>query len=121
MSLWRPPAHDVTGLERNWYESCFRSHAAMCGCGNFIDHLNDLASRFGRPPNPRPPGAPQPPPIRPLPALPAPEGPERAPWRSGGGGDAEGRGGGDAPRRGDGDGGDLADAELLAALEDDAE
>ena len=115
MSRWRPPLHHGQGVERNWYESVFRSHAAMCGCGDFVNHIVDLASRFGRPGNPRPPGAPQPPPIRPLPALPPPEHPgDRAPWPMAGGGDGGDAGGGD---RGAADGGPVAaDDEDLDAL-----
>nr|BAA77433.2 ORF2 [Torque teno virus] len=117
--MWRPPVHNVQGQERQWYESCFRSHAAMCGCGDFIRHLCSLADNFGRPATvPRPPAPP--PPVRPLPALPAPPNPSgsRAQWPTGGG-DVE-----DEPRGGgDGAGGfaDLADEELLTAAAELAE
>lgn len=115
MSRWQPPVHNAPGIERQWYDSVWRSHAACCGCGDVIGHLNDLAARFGRPGNPRPPGAPQPPPVRPLPALPAPEPPaDRAPWPMAGGGDEGGAAGGG---RDAGDGGPAAaDEEDLDAL-----
>lgn len=118
-AMWRPPAYNVQGQERQWYESCFRSHAAMCGCGDFIRHLCHLADNFGRPSTvPRPP-APTPP-VRPLPALPAPPNPSgsRAAWPTGGGdGEDEPRGGGD----GAGGLAELADEELLSAAVDAAE
>ena len=118
-SLWRPSVHNVRGQQRQWYESCFRSHAAICGCGDFIRHLCDLANDFGRPPTtPRPPAPP--PPVRPLPALPAPPDPSgsRAAWPTGGGdGEDELRGGGG----GAGDFAELADDDLLSAAVDVAE
>lgn len=113
---WSRPAHDARGIERNWYECTYRSHAACCGCGNFIHHINTLATRYGFAPGAPPPGGPRPrPPVpvdTPRPAL---------PWRGGGepGGDG-------ANPEGDGDGG--ADAgdyraeeleELFAAVEGD--
>ena len=118
-TMWTPPTHNVRGQERQWYESCFRSHASFCGCGDFIRHLCDLANDFGRPPTaPRPPAPP--PPVRPLPALPAPPNPSgsRAAWPTGGtDGDEEPRGGGD----GAGGFADLADEELLSAAVEAAE
>ena len=112
MNRWSPPAHDARGIERQWYECVWRSHAACCGCGDFVGHINDLAHRFGRPPGSRPPTTPQPPAVRALPALPAPE-----PW-SGAGGDAGAGGDGAAGRGGgDGDAGDVADEDLLDAVD----
>ncbi len=129
MSFWRPPVHNVPGLERNWYESVYRSHAAFCGCGDFINHINNLATSLGRPPQPRPPGAPQPPPIRPLPALPAPEDPqprrhnrtENQPWPGDGGGEGAA---GDPVAAGEQEGGDEygpEDVDQLLDMLDDAE
>lgn len=117
--MWRPPRHNARGQARNWYESVFRSHAAWCGCGDFIAHLCDLADDFGRP-GPSGPPDPPPPPVRPLPALPAPPNPSgsRAQWPTGGGdGEDEPRGGGD----GAGGFADLADEELLTAAAELAE
>ena len=117
---WRPPAHDAPGIERNWYESSYRSHAACCGCGNFIAHLLILADRHGFAGGPAPPGGPRPGAIR---ALPAPEqgNPANPPaWR----GDAGAPGAGDRAAAGDGAAADddlpAADiAELLDAVERD--
>lgn len=113
---WSRPVYDASGIERNWYESTFRSHASCCGCGNFIHHINSLATRYGFNAGAPPPGGPRPrPPVpvdTPRPAL---------PWRGGGepGGDG-------ADRQGDGDGGAGADdyradelEELFAAVEGD--
>ena len=113
---WSRPVHDASGIERNWYESTFRSHAACCGCGSFINHINHLADRYGFTAGAPPPGGPRPrPPVpvdTPRPAL---------PWRGGGepGGDG-------ADRQGDGDGGAGGDdyradelEELFAAVEGD--
>ncbi|BAB18901.1 hypothetical protein TTV14_gp1 [Torque teno virus 14] len=108
MSFWFPPVHNVAGQERNWFESCFRSHAAFCGCGNFIGHLNNLADRYNHPGGPRPPGGPGPqapvPTVRALPALPAapsrplppPPPPCRGAGGEGGGADRDAGGAGDA-------------------------
>lgn len=76
MSRWCPPVHGVNGREHQWYECCYRAHAAFCGCGNFIDHLVALGDRYGFRPGPRAPGAPgvggpDVPPRRALPAPPA--------------------------------------------------
>lgn len=117
MNRWSPPAHDARGIERQWYECVWRSHAACCGCGDFINHLNDLAARFGRPVGTRPPttpqpAVPQPPVLRPMPALPAPEAWPGDGADGGAGGDAAGgRGGGDAGA------GDVADEDLLDAVD----
>ena len=118
LGMWQPPVHNVPGIERNWYESCFRSHAAVCGCGDFVDHLNHLATTLGRPPRPGPPGGPRTPQIRNLPALPAPQGEpgNRAPWPGVSG--ADGAGGDDGERGADGgDPADVEDDALLAAFE----
>lgn len=112
MNRWSPPAHDARGIERQWYECVWRSHAACCGCGDFINHLNDLATRFGRPVGTRPPTTPQPPPVRSMPALPAPEAWPGEGADGGAGGDAAGGlGGGDAGA------GDVADEDLLDAVD----
>lgn len=116
--MWQPPAHNVPGIERNWYESCFRSHAAVCGCGDFVGHINHLAATLGRPPRPPPPGGPRTPQVRNLPALPAPQGEpgDRAPWPGAGGLAGVGGEGGDRAADG-GDPGDVADDALLAAFD----
>jgi hypothetical protein len=90
---WRPPVHNAAGIDRNWFESCFRSHASSCGCGNFIGHLNTLAARYGFTPGPAPPPGgpgPRPPvPVRPRHAAGDGEPPRALPWRGDGGeGDA---------------------------------
>nr|UYS55094.1 ORF3 [Torque teno virus] len=128
MSLWRPPAHNVAGQERQWFECCFRAHGAFCGCGNFILHLSGLAARFnfqGGPPGPGAPRPENPPALRrlvPLPALPPAD---NQPWPGG-----DGAAGGAGDRAGDGGaGGPAADAEyrpedlddLFAAIERDTE
>ena len=76
MSHWCPPVHSVQGRNHQWYEACYRGHAAYCGCGDFIRHLVALGDQFGFRPGPRAPGAPGvggPPPLlrRALPAPPA--------------------------------------------------
>lgn len=120
---WRPPVHDAPGIERNWYEACFRAHAGACGCGNFIMHINLLAGRYGFTPGSAPPGGPPPgtPQIRrarPSPA--APEQPQALPWHGDGG---DGGAGGPPDAGGDAVAGapygeqELAD--LLDAIEDD--
>ena len=89
---WRPPVHHAAGIERNLYESWFRTHAACCGCGDIVGHFNRLVERYGTPPRPGAPGAPRPN-IR---ALPAPENnPQAEPWRGGDAGEdgAAGAGG----------------------------
>lgn len=129
-SVWRPPVHNVPGIEKNWYESCWRSHASMCGCGDFINHLNTLANSLGRPPvGGFPPGQ-GPSRVRALPAPPAPDSPEPTPrrhsrtenptWRGGDSGEDAAAGpsgaGGGADDEGDLDQGDVA--ELLELLDD---
>ena len=128
MSLWRPPAHNVAGQERQWFECCFRAHGAFCGCGNFILHLSGLAARFnfqGGPPGPGAPRPENPPALRrlvPLPALPPADNQQ---WPGG-----AGAAGGAGDRAGDGGAaGPAADAEyrpedlddLFAAIERDTE
>ena len=116
--MWQPPVHNVPGIERNWYESCFRSHAAICGCSDFVGHINHLATTLGRPPRSRHPGGPGTPQIRNLPALPAPQGEpgDRAPWPTDGG--AGGAAGDDGGRGADrGEPGDVDDDALLAAFD----
>lgn len=115
---WRPPAHNVEGQEGLWYRSVFQSHAAFCGCGDFVGHLNRLAERLGRPQPPRPPGGPPGPAIRVLPALPPAEGSPRRHNRTenqpcGGGGDAA-----SGDQRDGGDGGAGADDLSPADVED---
>lgn len=106
---WRPPVHNAPGIDRNWYESVSRSHAACCGCGNFLLHLNTLADRYGFTPGPSPPGGPGPRPPAQLRRQNATEnpgsGPRALPWRGDGGED-----GGPGPEGGDGGSGDAADA-----------
>ena len=128
MSYWRPPLHNVPGLEHLWYESVHRGHAAVCGCGNFVRHLAALAERYGYPGGPSAPGAPSVggggnPPIRRArhPAV-APDPPAgnqapALPWH-GDGGSESGAGGGenDGPEGGFED--DGLDA-LVAALDDE--
>lgn len=118
LDMWQPPTHNVPGIERNWYESCFRSHAAICGCGDFVGHINHLATTLGRPPRPGPPGGPRTPQIRNLPALPAPQGEpgDRAPWHGASGADAAGGDNGEGGADG-GDPADVRDDVLLAAFE----
>lgn len=128
MSYWCPPVHDVRGREHQWYEACYRSHGAFCGCGNFINHLSYLGERYGFRPGPRAPGAPgvggPPPPLRR--ALPAPESPQGnnnnnqqlQRWPGDGGSDAGAAGGGDSGR----DAAELPEDDLdglLAALDDE--
>ncbi len=112
--MWQPPIQNGTQLDRHWFESVWRSHAAFCGCGDCIGHLQHLAANLGRPPAPQPPREQHPPQIRGLPALPAPPS-NRNPWPGTGGDAAGGEAGGS---RGGGDGGDaeLADEELLDAI-----
>ncbi|BAB20601.1 unnamed protein product [Torque teno virus 23] len=123
MSL-TPPAHNASGIERNWFESCFRSHAAVCGCGHFVNHLNVPAARYAFNGGPTPPGGPRsgPPQIRrALPAPAPPEPPAHNPWRGGDAGDAAGRGGGRDAGAG---GGEYAPEELdalFAAVEEDTQ
>lgn len=114
-SQWRPPVHNVQGLERNWYESFFRGHACFCGCGDAVTHINHLAARFGRPPTTSTPRGPQTPSVTPFPALPAPE-PTPEPWRGAGG---DGGRGGDAGGAvgGEEDAGDPDDAALIDAVD----
>ena len=132
MSQWCPPVHSVQGRNHQWYEACYRGHAAYCGCGNFINLLVALGDQFGFRPGPRAPGAPGlgGPPVLPRRALPAPpaEAPEHHQGNNnnnqqlqrwpGDGGNADGADGGEAS------GGDAALPEddldgLLAALDDE--
>lgn len=109
---WSRPAHDARGIERNWYDCVWSSHAACCGCGDPVGHLNRLATRLGRPSTAGPPPTPRPPQIRPVPALPAPESWSGA---AGGGGAAGGAAAGHGGA--EGDDGDVADADLLDAVD----
>lgn len=129
MSLWRPPLHNVPGLEHLWYESVHRSHAAVCGCGDPVRHLTALAERYGIPGGSRSTGAPgvggnhNPPPIRrarhpaAAPDPPAGNQPPALPWH-GDGGSESGAGGGES-------GGPVADFaddgldDLVAALDEE--
>ena len=128
MSFWCPPAHDVRGREHQWYEACYRSHGAMCGCGNFTGHLVALADRYGFRPGPRAPGGPpalgppQPPLRRALPPPPAPEPPPQGNNNNqrwpGDGGSADAAAGGEAC----GDAAAMPEDDLdglLAALDDE--
>lgn len=127
MSLWVPPRHGVSGREHCWYEGCYRTHAAYCGCGDFITHLVGLGNRYGFRPGPtQAPGSPsirgpQPPvPLRR--ALPAPEPPQannnnNQRWPGDGGADA-GEGGSAASGGGEQLPEDDLDG-LLAALDDE--
>ena len=115
---WRPPVHNATGIERNWYKRVIRSHASCCGCGNFVVHINTLANRYGFAPGPSPPGGPGPRPPAPLRRQNATENPSSVPralpWHGDGG-----ESGGHGPDAGDGDSGGAADhydAEDLDAL-----
>lgn len=114
--------HNGPGIERLWFDTCFKSHGSCCGCGNFVNHILLLADRYGFQAGPAPPDGPQPrAAVRALPAPPAPAGvanPE--PWR----GDGGGRDGGDSgPADGDA-GDDYAPGDLdalFAAVAEDAE
>lgn len=109
---WSRPAHDAAGIERKWYDCVWSSHAACCGCGDPVSHLNRLAARLGRPAPPGPPPTPRQQSVRPLPALPAPETWPGAAAGGGAAGDAAGDRGGAA-----GDEGDVADADLIDAVD----
>ncbi|BAB79307.1 hypothetical protein TTV27_gp1 [Torque teno virus 27] len=125
---WRPPAHSVPGREGQFYAATFHAHAAFCGCGGFIEHLNSIHPRFlGA-------GGPPPPPPALRRALPAPEGPGGPPQHAPPNPPPEGdhqppRRGGGAGGAGDGHAGDgdaaeeygPEDLDLLfaAAAEDD--
>lgn len=125
---WRPPVHNVQGRENQWFAAFFHGHAAFCGCGDPVGHLNGIAPRFPnasppRPPpgldqlNPEGPAGPGGPPAI-LPALPAPADPEPAPRRGGG---ADGGAAAGAAAAADHTGyeeGDLEDL-FAAAAEDD--
>lgn len=129
MSLWRPPLHNVPGIEHLWYESMHRSHAAICGCGDFVRHITALAERYGVPGRQRPSGAPgvggnpSDPSIRrarhpaAAPDPPAGNQPPALPWH-GDGGSESGAGGGES-------GGPVADFandgldDLVAALDEE--
>lgn len=125
---WRPPLHNIPGRENQWFASVFHAHAAFCGCGDVVGHLNSIAPRFPNagPPRP-PPGIDQPNlegpegpggPPRAVPALPAPADPEPAP-RRGGGADGDGAAGAAAAAdHGGYEEGDLEDL-FAAAAEDD--
>ena len=119
---WSRPVHNASGIERNWFESSFRSHAACCGCGDFIGHINALARRYGFVPGPPPPGGPRPPPAT-LTSTPSPENNPRPalPWRGDGGGDAAASGrGGDGERGAAGEDYRPEDLdELFAALDEE--
>lgn len=128
MSYWRPPVHNVPGLEHLWYESVHRSHASVCGCGNIVRHLAALAERYGYPGGPHAPGAPAVggggnPPIRrarhpaAAPDPPAGNQPPALPWHGDGGNEGAAGGGDDA-----GPVAEFADDgldELVAALDED--
>lgn len=108
---WRPPLHNGAGIERQFFEGCFRFHASCCGCGNFVTHITLLAARYGFTGGPTPPGGPGALPSlrRALPPPPAPQDqPEPELWRGRGGG-GEGNAGGRAEG---GDGEDYAPEEL---------
>lgn len=102
---WSRPIHNVTALERNWYQCVIHSHAAYCGCGDPGAHFAALVQRYNStqmqhqrllsPASPvRSPNH-----IRRARALPAaPEQPPALPWHGGGGE-------GDAARGGEGDAG----------------
>lgn len=109
---WSRPAHDAPGIERRWYDSVWSSHAACCGCGDPVGHINRLATRLGRPTSAGPPPTPRGPQIRPLPALPAPETWPGAAAGGGAAGDAAGDRGGEGA-----DDGGVADADLLDAVD----
>ncbi len=128
MSQWVPPVHNVNGRCHQWYEGCYRTHAAFCGCGNFINHLVALGDLYGFRPGPRAPGAPgvggPPAPLRrALPAPPAPEPSQQANNNNnqrwpGDGGSEGGAAGGEASSGG----ADLPEDDLdglLAALDDE--
>nr|AAF71534.1 ORF2 protein [Torque teno virus] len=57
---WSRPIHDAPAIERNWWESTARSHACCCGCGNFVNHINVLANRYGFTGSAHTPGGPRP-------------------------------------------------------------
>lgn len=57
---WSRPVHNAAGIERNWWESTLRSHASSCGCGNFVNHINVLANRYGFTGSSQTPGGPRP-------------------------------------------------------------
>nr|Q9WSV8.2 RecName: Full=Probable protein VP2; AltName: Full=ORF2/3 protein [Torque teno virus Human/Japan/SANBAN/1999] len=122
---WRPPVHDAPGIERNWYEACFRAHAGSCGCGNFIAHINLLAGRYGFTGGPPPPGGPPPgtPQVRASRNSPAaPQQPPALPWHGDGGeGGAAGPPGAGGDAAADAHLGDEELADLLDAIEDDAQ
>nr|BAA93578.1 ORF2 [Torque teno virus] len=122
---WRPPVHDAPGIERNWYEACYRAHAGCCGCGNFVAHINILAGRYGFTGNPPPPGGPPPgtPQIMRARRSPAqPEQPPALPWHGDGGeGGAGGPPGAGGDAAADAQLGDAELADLLDAIEDDAQ
>lgn len=129
MSLWRPPLHNVPGIERLWYESMHRSHAAICGCGDFIRHITTLAERYGFSGGrtvsgaPGVGGNPSNPPIRrarhsaAAPDPPASSQPPALPWHGDGGNEGASGGGDDA-----GPVADFADDgidDLVAALDEE--
>lgn len=121
---WRPPVHNAAGIDRQFFEACFRCHAGCCGCGSFINHLNVLAARYGFTGGPAPPGGPGPR-AQVRPALPAPEpdpqAENREPWRgAGGGNDGDGAAGNPGGAAGDAYDGEDLDA-LFAAVAEDAE
>ena len=110
MSQWCPPVHSVQGRNHQWYEGCYRTHAAYCGCGNFVSHLVALADQFGFRPGPRAPGAPGVggPPAPARRALPAPPAAAPEPQQENNNNNLQ-------LQRWPGDGGDAADADGFAA------
>lgn len=131
---WEPPQQGIGQRERDWYRSCWWSHAAFCGCGDPSFHLAILSHhRFGPrgapggPPGP-PPGPPeleeggppnlappQPPLPRFLPLPGLPPAPDQPPPRPG---DGEHRGGADGA--GEGEGGEWAPEDIEQLLEEAA-
>lgn len=118
--------HNVTGIQRLWYESFHRGHASFCGCGDPILHITALAETYGHPTGPRPSGPPAVDPnpnirrARPAPAAPEPPQVDPRPaltWH--------GDGGSDGGAGGSGSGGPVADFaddgldQLVAALDDE--
>jgi hypothetical protein len=117
-TMWRPPTQNAAWIQRNWYESVYRSHAAICGCGDCAGHFSRLAADLGRPSAPQAPLQQQLPVIRGLPALPAPPGElgDRAPWPGVSGEEGGDGGDPDLAAAGGGDG-EPDDGDLLAAFD----
>ena len=81
---WRPPIHNASDIDRQFFKACFRCHSSYCGCSSFINHLNILTTHYNFTKKPTPPNNPQPAPqIKPtLPApKPNPEADNHKPWR----------------------------------------